>query len=97
MNIEWSYIIVALSCAITALMIAYKMGNRKNESSLWLLESRVKTLEKELSCLRVLVRMNLPRFSDQLSKIYEEFEKKLNIVDKQTLDELIEQGIIDER
>lgn len=78
MNIEWSYIIVAINCTITSIMIAWNMGNRKNQSSLWFLESRVKTLEKELSCLRILLRMNLPTFSDQLNKIYEEFEKKLN-------------------
>lgn len=57
MNIEWLHIIIAINCIITSIMIAWNMGNRKNESSLWWLESRVKTLEKEVSCLRLLVKL----------------------------------------
>lgn len=39
---------------------------------------RIRKLEKEMSCLRTLVRINLPRFSDEINKSYEEFEKELN-------------------
>lgn len=78
MNIEWSYIIIAINCTITSIMIAYNMGNRKNESSTCWLEVRLKDLEKEVSCLRSLVKMNMPTFSDQINKTMKEFEKKIN-------------------
>lgn len=78
MNIEWSYIIIAINCTITSIMIAYNMGNRKNESSTWWLEVRLKDLEKEVSFLRSLLKMNIPTFSDQINKTMKEFEKKIN-------------------
>lgn len=78
MSIEWSYIIIAINCTITSIMIAYNMGNRKNESSTWWLEVRLKDLEKEVSCLRSLVKMNMHTFSDQINKTMKDFEKKIN-------------------
>lgn len=78
MNIDWTYIIIAINCTITSIMIAWNMGNRKNESSNWWLEIRLKNLETEVSCLRSLVKMNMPTFSDQINNTMKEFEKKIN-------------------
>jgi hypothetical protein len=59
-------------------MIAWNMGNRKNESITWCLEVRLKDLEKEVSCLRSLVKMSMPTFSDQINKTMKEFERLIN-------------------
>jgi hypothetical protein len=42
------------------------------------LHSRIRKLEKEISCLRAIIRINIPRFSDQFNKSMEEYEEKLN-------------------
>lgn len=48
------------------------------DSNYFFLNLRIRKLEKELSCLRTIVRINLPKFSDEINKSYEEFEKELN-------------------
>ena len=48
------------------------------DSNYSFLHSRIRRLQKEISCLNTLVRINLPKFSDQINKAHEEFEEKLN-------------------
>lgn len=44
------------------------------DSNYSLLDWRIRKLEKEICCLRTLVKINLPRFSDQTNKAMEENE-----------------------
>jgi hypothetical protein len=77
MNTELSYTIIYLSCMFTAIATAWNMGRTKNESKIWLLESRVKTLEKELSYLTSIVKLNTPTFLDHINNTMKEFKGKL--------------------
>lgn len=60
----------------------YFILKSRMDSNYSFLNWRIRKLEKELSCLRTIVRINLPRvsheFSDEINKSYEEFEKELN-------------------
>ena len=48
------------------------------DSNYFFLNWRIRKLEKEIYCLRSLVKNNIPTFSDQINKTIKGFQEKVN-------------------
>lgn len=75
MNIDTNTIIW-ITCTFTAVLSTYNLFSKWSSPSL--IEYRIKNLENELLCLKVLIKFNQPKFTDHIIKHLEEFQDKLN-------------------
>lgn len=56
----------------------YFIFKGRMDSNHFFLNWRIRKLEKEICCMKTILKLNLTTFSDEFNKKYEEFKKKLH-------------------